>query len=348
MNELHFLLMKMMKQIAGDRTIYGLYHLLKGKKSSQTIQDASMYGLLPYFRIIPSLTRPVFDEHITYLRQRGYIKAKENSVYELTDSGLAHLLEQEKIAPLPTKMNGYKYSDVAMTFWRRLSLLVQTISHMKQGSKTFQPIIQDEETTKWVKQFLLHSGYMRDELAEKVHEECYRFLVTRSEEEATIFVLRLTGHDRIGWTNEQIGRKLGMHSWRVYFIAQQLLHEWIRIIRQRGEYALLAYICPAEETMLLSHSTKTTYELLQKGFSIDDISKRRGLKRNTIEDHIIEIALYDRQLNIELFLSKEKYKRIEGAYHTYKTRKLRQLKEALEDDISYFEIRLVLARIGKK
>jgi uncharacterized protein YpbB len=346
MNELHFLLMKMMKQIAGDRTIYGLYHLLKGKKSSQTIQDASMYGLLPYFRIVPSLTRVVFDQHVAYLHHQGYIKAKENQVYVVTESGLACLKEKERHTPFLSNLNGYKYSDMAATFWKRLSLLIQTTSHVRKESKTFQPIIQDEETTLWVKHFLLHSGYTREELANKLYEECYRFLATRSEEEASIFVLRLTGHDRIGWTNEQIARKFSLDTWRVYFFIQQLLHEWIAIIQQQEEYVLLTYVCPVEETMQLSHSTKTTYKMLQKGLSIDDISKRRRLKRNTIEDHVVEIALYDRQLNIYLFLSKEKYKRIEQTYKDLQTKKLRKLKETVGDDVSYFEIRLVLARAG--
>jgi uncharacterized protein YpbB len=348
MNALHFLLMKMMKQIAGDRTVYGLYHLLKGKRSSQTIQDASMYGLLSYFRIIPSLTRVVYDEHITYLYQRGYITARDNQVYELTESGRHCLEKYERHTPFPSRLNGYEYSDMAMTFWKRLSLLVQTTSHMKKGNKTFQPIIQDGETTAWVKGFLLHSGYTKDVLANKLYGECSRFLATRREEEAMIVVLRLTGHDRIGWTNEQIARKLSLDAWRVYFIIQQLLHEWIHEMKHQNDYPLLQCMCPAEDKIQLSHSTKTTYEMLQKGFSIDDISKRRGLKQNTIEDHIVEIALYDRQLNVYLFLSKEKYMRIEQTYKTLQTRKLRKLKETVGDDVSYFEIRLVLARAGNE
>ncbi len=39
-----------LQKINGERTIYSIYHLLKGKKSSQTIQDTHLFHLQPLFQ----------------------------------------------------------------------------------------------------------------------------------------------------------------------------------------------------------------------------------------------------------------------------------------------------------
>ena len=39
-----------LQKINGERTIYSIYHLLKGKKSSQTIQDTHLFHLQSLFQ----------------------------------------------------------------------------------------------------------------------------------------------------------------------------------------------------------------------------------------------------------------------------------------------------------
>ena len=44
-------------KINGERTIYSIYHLLKGKKSSQTIQDTHLFHLQPFYQTYTNLSR---------------------------------------------------------------------------------------------------------------------------------------------------------------------------------------------------------------------------------------------------------------------------------------------------
>ena len=46
-----------LQKINGERTIYSIYHLLKGKKSSQTIQDTHLFHLQPLFQTYTNLSR---------------------------------------------------------------------------------------------------------------------------------------------------------------------------------------------------------------------------------------------------------------------------------------------------
>jgi uncharacterized protein YpbB len=60
------ILLYCLKQLNGERTIYSIYHLLNGKKSSQTLQDAHLFSLKRYFGILESLTRESFDERFNH------------------------------------------------------------------------------------------------------------------------------------------------------------------------------------------------------------------------------------------------------------------------------------------
>ena len=50
------ILLTIISRIDGERTIYAGLHLLRGKRSGQTLQDVEYYGLKDFFGILPKLT----------------------------------------------------------------------------------------------------------------------------------------------------------------------------------------------------------------------------------------------------------------------------------------------------
>jgi uncharacterized protein YpbB len=78
---------------------------------------------------------------------------------------------------------------------------------------------------------------------------------------------------------------------------------------------------------------------------VEQISRIRNLKRSTIEDHIVEIALHIKNFDLAAYVPKDKEKRILEAAKETSAKKLKLIREYAED-ASYFEIRLVLARNG--
>ena len=60
-------------ELDGERTIYAGFHLLRGKRSGQTLQDVEYYGLKAFFGIVPKLTVERFDEAAKLLRDWGFI-----------------------------------------------------------------------------------------------------------------------------------------------------------------------------------------------------------------------------------------------------------------------------------
>lgn len=98
---------------------------------------------------------------------------------------------------------------------------------------------------------------------------------------------------------------------------------------------------------VLTTSTHKTLELVQKGFSIDQIAHIRSLKKATIEDHIVELSIHEPSFSIEPYVSSEEQQAIHEIAFQLQTNKLKLIKENLEHPFTYFQIRLALTRMVK-
>jgi hypothetical protein len=91
------------------------------------------------------------------------------------------------------------------------------------------------------------------------------------------------------------------------------------------------------------NDTKTlSYNLFKAGKSVAEIAKERNFTVSTIEGHLAWFV-GNGDININEMLSSEKLQIIKSAIKTYGASSLKILKENLPPDISYSEIRLVLA-----
>ncbi len=90
---------------------------------------------------------------------------------------------------------------------------------------------------------------------------------------------------------------------------------------------------------------KISFDLFKQGMSIESIAEHRKLSPNTIESHL---AYYVSKSALELtsLVPEDKIELIEAAIKRYGKSSLKQLKENLPEEISYGEIRMVVAREG--
>ena len=94
---------------------------------------------------------------------------------------------------------------------------------------------------------------------------------------------------------------------------------------------------PKQDTKLIS------YEMFSNGMSIEDIVKERGLTRITIEGHLIDCFEKGMDLNLEKYIHTEFKDEILKAIEDIGTAKLKPIKEALPEEVSYFDIRSYVA-----
>jgi uncharacterized protein YpbB len=300
-----------------------------------------MYQL---FGVLPRIQRNDIDQAVDYLKSLNLIQKDTESSYRVTSNGE----EKLQFFHLPASLNGYKYDSISTVFWERLSLTVQSLSNLIHYETRFFPIHRDPPLLKWVKSFLKGQPLNREQLGEKLYEELIRAFLNLDEQKATIFVSKLTSHHRIGLTNEQLSDMFKKSKIEINILFLSTIHYLLTVIEEEGkEYPLLSTIATMDKNYTtLTKSTEKTYELLSMGKSIDEIAKLRYLKRNTIEDHIVEIVLSDESFDVKPFITTENYEMIKSCIQAMNTNQLKSIKQALSIPVSYFEIRLVLARVG--
>jgi ATP-dependent DNA helicase RecQ len=89
-----------------------------------------------------------------------------------------------------------------------------------------------------------------------------------------------------------------------------------------------------------------TLKLYKAGIAIPEIATARGLAVGTIESHLGRFV-QSGELKMEQLVSKEKIELIESALADYHESSITPLKNKLGSDVSFGEIRLVMASLGK-
>ncbi|WP_273129089.1 helix-turn-helix domain-containing protein [Bacillus weihaiensis] len=348
-NYFHVLLLYCLKQFKGERSTSAIYHLLKGKKSSQTIQDGKLFKVSHLFGLYPRLehtiTKSIWDQMI----KEDLIMQVPEKHYVLTDKAeilLEHVLKDN---PIPPHLNGWKYGDVGRLFWRRLSLLVQVVSNFTYNRRDYLPLTKNEVDLHWVKFLLRTLRESKSELNDKLYKEMSTVLSNVNEQEAMIFVWKLTSSKRIGLTYEQIASKLTLDEEYVYLCFWNVIHQIIdKHQEEHGSYPFLHSIIQEEfKDNVLTSSSNRTKSFLMEGKSITEIAAIRNLKVSTIEDHIVEITLHDQQFSPTDFITDEDFKIISATINQLNTHQLKKVREELNNQYTYFEIRLAFALIGR-
>lgn len=330
----------------GERTVNGLIHLLKGKRSIQTIQDGYIFRCLTLFKTFEKLDETMIFQDIGRLKQEGLIVDNGRYLY-LTEKGKNQLQKLLLKYPFIKMYNGWKYKDVTYPFWKRLLLFVQTLSFTAAEQYSFYPAVNDESTKHWVKTHFPKTNEARRKWCNDIYTELSKLLSPLPNGLANVFVSKFSGFDLLGLTNEQIREKLSLAAGDVELMLMAVLHYMLENIvsGEKNFPRLSLFVKDITQKMPLTQSAQKTFECWKKGRSIEEIARFRRLKKNTIEDHLIEIMIADPSLSIDDFVSPPLQQTIKNVMDELQTTKLRPIKERLGEDVSYFQIRLVLTRI---
>jgi uncharacterized protein YpbB len=346
MNYLSTVIIYALEAFKGDRTVYAVYHLLTGKKSAQTIQDGKLYGLSFLFQSCPHVKKDVFSNYVKQLVKKQFIQEKDKDKWVVTEEGRAYLGEQLQRFPLPSSLNGWRYMNVSMPFFIRLNLLIQILSHLVYHESHFLPVSQDTKIQSWMKHFLKRRQGSREELAKQLYTELCTCLDRCNPEEADLFMLQFSGFQRAGLTKRQIGEQYDMDEYHVHYIQTDVLHHCLnQIIENKGSFPVLGSLIPEwNSSISLTASTTKTAGLLKMGKTPDEVMEIRRLKRSTIEDHLVELALFVPDFSIDEYVPKSIQRQIISVIQTLKTNKLKSIKEKVQGEITYFHIRIVMAK----
>ncbi|WAA13793.1 helix-turn-helix domain-containing protein [Fervidibacillus halotolerans] len=342
------LLLHCIERFRGERSANAAFYLLKGKKSAQTIQDASWYSLRNVFSSLPVLSKDDFNRMIEQLLRNRFILLENLNVY-VTEAGKDWLNKTFDHQPFPKWFNGWKYSGVDEQFWKRISLLVQTISYWSRYHSDFLPVQRDLTVQFWAKNWLKQiKGSSREKLAYQFYEELRQILsaVESLGVDPNLFLLRLSGYETTGYTPFQIAKSMKMDEDYYTLLFRGIIHYMIDSSwKEKRRYVLLSTIVQRKgDLFYLTKSSLLTYRFIREGKTLDEIVHLRKLKRSTIEDHIVEIAVKVPNFSIDDYVPIELQQKIVIISDRLQTRKLKNIKDSLHE-ADYFSIRLVLSKI---
>lgn len=340
-----YLILKIYSHMKEERTLYAVYHLLKGKRSIQTVQDAHLYNITDYYGIYKNLTLNEYEIILNKLKNEQKIKKKATTdTYIITPTGLDYLKESKDNGMV---FLGIKYNSVAPSFYKRILLFIQVWANSNQASQNYLPIIEDFQTENFIKSlYRTRKTLVKADLSD-LYGELGRILSELPDKYALIYVERLTGYKHYGLSLDQLALKNKLSKHSVELILTSINHQIISVVStNHSKYKTLNLLIEDLITKNnLTLSASKTYQLFSQNKNLQEIASMRNLKLNTIYDHIIEIALYDTNFDIEAFVTPRGYDEIVNYVETYQTFKLKDIKENINEEITYFQIRLVLSTI---
>ena len=104
------------------------------------------------------------------------------------------------------------------------------------------------------------------------------------------------------------------------------------------------------ETTNFSKTAMETYALLRQGLSLAEIAKRRDCTMRTVEGHLADCIRSGLDVDLSRFVSQNERAQIEKVIATHGAERLKPLRDALPETISYSKIHFVIAdlqRAGK-
>jgi uncharacterized protein YpbB len=310
--------------IRNERSMASIYHLIQGKRSAQTLQDAHMYGLTNLFGIYPKLSRELFDQLAADLL--------ENKI-------------QVTKTPIPY-FDGMAYQSQTDSFLYRLLLLLQMLSNQANGEKRYIPVTDQAQVQYWVKQLYRQQQQQLANWRSSLYEELYSLLEKLPDMQAGLFVDRISGYQQIGLTAAQLAVKYDLQEIDVPLYHTSTIHYFLDQVRaHKSIFPYLGALVeqPKQQSSTITSTAHKTRMMLERGLTLNQIAAARGLTENTIKDHIIEMTWLEGRKLASRFIGDADAAVIMKCAATTGTNKLKQIHAALNGKYDYFQIRMALA-----
>ncbi|QZT32602.1 helix-turn-helix domain-containing protein [Caldalkalibacillus thermarum TA2.A1] len=348
MKGLDVLLLYMLQQLNGERTVSSCYHILTGRKSTQAIQDAELFGFSAFYGLLQDLSRHDYDRTVSGLSVAGYLSRQEKDRFLVTKAARSGLKQQ--LTNLRFFERAFKWKQTGRTmqdirrFWGRFQLLGQVISYYLAGAGRYQPAISDMHIQTWVKSFWKGIKDKHHFAREWVHSLTQHLSEFDDDLLAHLLLDRLSGYKVAGYTYKQLEHRYGIPEVFVRIYTLQAAATLYMLSQKRSTLFTRLTEENLREEAGLMQSALETYRLLRRGHTLEEIANLRGLKQSTIEDHVIDIAIHNPDFDYRHFISDDVMKAVRQVSKRLQTKRIRPIKEHLPDDISYFQIRLALVK----
>lgn len=322
-----------------------LYHLLKGKRTTSVLLYGFLYDNLRFFQLTPELTERQFNKMLNQLFEQKLLQLDGGSEAQITDQG-SQVLRQTSY--FYEHLDNYRFGKTDVAIWRLLQFTVQVVSHLSYTDKNYIPLEQSPLYQQQVKSLL--RSLPKAQLIKALKQEWQQIFSFLPKNQANFFARQFSGYHTIGKTSAQLLEPELNHFER-FLTVKDALHQLLALILSLEENSLLRKLILPYIKQNENQSMNETSEYLKYNLSLDELAKQRNLKKSTVQDHLLELALandfpFEQYLSgeSELFLSKlitpyqnwvyqiEKQKQPQLDYFEFRLYQIKKIKEEREAD----------------
>ena len=253
------------------------------------------YKATPTFGIFPSLERKTYDEKIALFIKYNLLKQLNSSeILALTATGINELEIYHTAYFVPIHLNQLKNGKLVDSFKHKIYFLTQIFSEIRYQNNKYTPIRKEYSLQLWVKNWLNNSVLDRKDIAVQFGKEWLSLLQKLDKLNAELLVEMMTGHTQIGKTPFQLADRLDKEEMEIQIRILDSFHFIIELLKKNKKEYPIFYSILKEESQNspdLGKSVQVTRYYLEKGKSINEITKIRKLKYGTIAEHMIELAI---------------------------------------------------------
>jgi uncharacterized protein YpbB len=309
-----------------------LYHLLKGKRTSSVLLYGFLYNNLHFFQLYPNLSQRQFNTWIEELCFEHLLEQDMQGHAFITEKGQKKLRQQVTINPW---LNNYHYGKTDENCWRLLQFSVQVVSHLSYADKNYSPLELSPFYQQQLKQAI--RGLSKKEFIAACRYEWFTLFSLLSAEEADFLAQQFSGYQFIGRTSYQAWPYQEDEA-QAFLHRKAIFHHLLYLVTKLEDIKLLKRIIAPLLKQNENQSMNETKRYLNQQFSVAQIAQQRNIKKSTVQDHLIELALTN-DFPFQSFISAETCQLLGHLPAPYQYWQYRQLKEEAPT-LDYFEFRL--------
>ncbi len=234
----------------------------------------------------------------------------------------------------PAFFNGFDLKGWEKQFY----LLVQVASELSYQNNKYFAITNDLKAQQLFKNWFRRYG--KTTLLGEITASLTDFLAHEPELNAQLFCEQLTGHGRLGQTKAQLAKSYQLQIAEIEVGWRDLCARYAKYLLDQN-FELAKLVMPYKRLTNLPASTEKTYSLFLAGKSIEEIADLRKIRKSTVQEHLLNVAILADDFPRERLLSPKIKKQIMDFFASCPVLdwKFQQLHESYPE-ISFFEYRL--------
>ncbi|KRM23789.1 helix-turn-helix domain-containing protein [Latilactobacillus graminis] len=281
------------------RRYQAIYYTLIGKRTTSNLYAGLAYGLLKWLQIYPNLEQTQFQVELKRLQTGGLVEIDARYVW-LTTAGRQKKAEWQPQLFWPTHYMGPQMGHLAQ-FTARFLLAIQIVSEYQHQNTQYYPLATSMKDRVWVASWFKRHKSVPN-FSTQLQTELTQLLAQLDTKQADLLVNQFIGHHILGKSQQQLAWALDSSPLTIRVRTLDAFAQILGLLlTSELGYPLLTELVEHHGSQL-SQSTLQTWQLIQHGATIEQISQQRHVKVGTIKEHLLEAAILLPQFPFTQFL----------------------------------------------